>query len=172
MKGEKLFPLVWTYPGLKAKQSSSIFSEWSHHFTVKDRCLVEQKPRQQPHSVQSVAPQHPHTDKPGFINPEFSHRTAVGVWLQETLKGPTDSELEAFMLCSTKSRPKTKLKGGGEVLLFEGGQNFKPNLLEPIRLFPSNMRFIGSLKTKNMRTVKTSTATSYRWDHLGVRGSL
>lgn len=32
---------------LEARQGSNIFSGWSHHFTVKDRCLVKAEPWQQ-----------------------------------------------------------------------------------------------------------------------------
>lgn len=48
--GKNYFPQSEPYGALEARQGSSIFSEWSHHLTVKDRCLLEQKPwhRKQP----------------------------------------------------------------------------------------------------------------------------
>lgn len=48
--GKNYFPRSEPYGALEARQGSSIFSEWSHHLTVKDRCLLKQKPwhRKQP----------------------------------------------------------------------------------------------------------------------------
>lgn len=93
----------------------------------------------------------------GFVNPEViinpfqyisclvyvitvsTDRTAAGLWPEKKSLGLTDSDLEAFILYSTKSPPKTTLQGGVEFLLFEGGQNLRPNLPNPITLFPDNI---------------------------------
>lgn len=68
------------------------------------------------------------------------YRTAVRLWLQETLMGPMDSELEdiiVVILFSTNYRHM-------DVLLFEGGQNEDP----PLPSFPRQSKGCMTVKNK------------------------
>lgn len=192
---------------LEARQGSNIFSGWSHHFTVKDRCLVKAEPWQQEVTQRTAGWTfmllinnsgtsfiHPHIDRqkkrvcksasdhqscrsllewsPGAACDYSIHRQdSCGALAGEKTGGPdgfgAGSHNNVFHKISS-----TKLQGIWSFLLFEGGQNVRPNLPETISVFPRQHclhRILGELEKKEKKKKRVgehrSITTCWRWDN-------